>query len=495
MKTQRTKVNILKLSVYLYIMAVWILLVAGGDFCAAVSFFIPCDVPNGVMRYQKGILYETTKCSLWEAPEGIKSLTLLQGICDKTSYHKSFTFLQDISSKISYYNYKSPVISKEINKNINQNLSSATSTRYRYKKRFQETLLHYQNFASLYEPDFSTAVPGLEYTDILGESCNQMVPQGICIAGEYMLVTAYDNIGLYDKKKGGKNHKVNHSVIYILSNQNPQNRKLLTTIILPDINHVGGITFDGKNVWIAKSTDRQCSVISYNVIKDAAKSGKSSYKLERYDQNVPCGVVASFVTWHKGMLWVGTYSNCIKEKGNLRSYKVQKKETEQKEVFTLQKQDEIIIPNYANGAAFMEVEGKTYLAVSTSKGRYFDSKIYFYELLKDCLTEKNLYYNYNILKFPPMAEELVCHKGNMYFLFESSATCYSTLGYQRCNYPVDRICAVSTKKLLRKNQEGLYQKADFRKKELQRLVVLGDMYQEKKYWKKFVCLKVKSRLI
>lgn len=336
-----------------------------------------------------------------------------------------------------------------------------TSMDFRYEKKFQDTLSHYRSFGSLYQSQYSTAVPGLEVTDILGESCRQMVPQGICTAGDYMLVTAYDSGDFSGENIRGKRSP---SALYVLSNRNPQDRRLLTTIILPDINHVGGVAFDGENVWIAKSIDRQCSVISYERIKEAADSGKGSYKLQEYDQNVPCGVIASFVTWHDNKLWVGTYTNRISGKGWLRSFRVKKENTKQKEtagagqMFTLQKQDEVIIPGFANGAAFTELGGKTYLAVTASRGRFFDSRVYFYEVHKDSYTGKNVYYAYHSDRFPPMAEEMVCDGAFTYFLFESSATCYSTPAYRRCSYLVDRICAVSTWNLFRQNQGAGLQK-------------------------------------
>ncbi len=359
-------------------------------------------------------------------------------------------------------------------KNMEAELEPAfTSTGFRYEKRFQDTLSHYRSFGSLYQPQYSTAVPGLEATDILGESCRRMVPQGICTAGDYMLVTAYDSGDFSGKSSRGK---INPSVMYVLSNQNPQDRRLLTTIVLPDANHVGGVAFDGANVWIAKSTDRKCSVISYERIKEAADSGKSSVELLEYDQNVPCGVIASFVTWYDNKLWVGTYTNRISGKGWLRSFQVKKEKrqdaesgrdfTQQKkaagtdQIFTLQKQEEIVIPGFANGAAFAQLGGKTYLAVTTSRGRYFDSSVYYYEVSKDSLTGKNVYYSYRSDRFPPMAEEMICDGESTYFLFESSAACYSSPAYRRCSYPVDRICAVSTRKLFRRNQGASLQSAE-----------------------------------
>lgn len=344
-----------------------------------------------------------------------------------------------------------------------------TSTDYRYSDEFEDTLSHYRNFQSLYREEYSTAIPGLAATDIMGNVSTQMVPQGICIAGDYMLVTAYDNNG-------------GNSVVYVLSNEEPTNRQFLTTIVLPDANHVGGITYDGKRVWIAKSTTRKCSVIDYDIIKKAAESGENSYFLKSYTQNVTCGAVASFIAYHDGRIWVGTYSNLNSGMGTLRSFDIIEGEK-----LALVEQEEITIPGYANGVSFMENDGETYMAVSTSKGRYFHSEIYFYKVAKDIDGERNLYYNYGSGKFPPMAEELVCDGENTYLLFESSATCYSTEKYNRCSYPVDRICALSTAKLFQNQQGAAYGEV---KGGLQNIWMYGTenaTYQDPKhYWRMYV---------
>lgn len=358
----------------------------------------------------------------------------------------------------------------------------ASSMEFRYEEKFQDTLAHYGYFETLYQEEYASPVPGLESTDMLGETCSRMVPQGICTAGDYMLVTAYDTGEFY---RDGRNHnrleyRVNPSVLYVLSNQNPKKRELLTTIVLPDVNHVGGVAFDGENIWIAKSTSRQCSVISYDVIRQAAEEKKSSYKLEKYDQNVPCGVVASFVTWHNGKLWVGTYKNRTTGTGNLRSFQVDCENTEDGKVLSLKNTEDIQIPESANGAAFMELGGQTYLVVSTSKGRYLDSELYFYKVYQDIDTEKNLYYCYSSRKFPPMAEEVVWDGNQTYLLFESAAACYSTPKFQRCSYPVDRICGFSTARLLWQDQEAVVQQVIPVGKQICQQMVWDYVYQERK---------------
>ena len=124
---------------------------------------------------------------------------------------------------------------------------------FRYQEKFQDTLGRYRYFASLYQEENSVPVPGLRSTDILGNPCTQMVPQGICIAGDYMLVTAYDSGTPYQVKPGQRSRKVNKSVLYVLSNQGAGSRELLVTVVLPDINHVGGVALTGRTFGLQKA--------------------------------------------------------------------------------------------------------------------------------------------------------------------------------------------------------------------------------------------------
>ncbi len=305
-----------------------------------------------------------------------------------------------------------------------------TSTDYRFQKRFAGTIKRYGQFANLYREEYSTALPGLSYTSMGDIGSHHMVPQGICIAGDYMLITAYDN------------KKVEKSVVYVLSNRDASARGFLVTLILPDQNHVGGITFDGSNVWIAKSTSGYVSSLPYELIEEAAASGRDSYRVESYGQNLYCGVTASFVSYYNERLWVGTYRSSLSGTGTLNCYRLEQEE----DTTRLLWESAAEIPAYAQGIAFLEQENTTYALLSTSCGRYRDSKVYLYELKQDsgefALTQAAQY------RFPPMAEELATDGDYTYVVFESAASCYSNPGYGRCIYPVDRISALSNQELL-----------------------------------------------
>lgn len=338
-----------------------------------------------------------------------------------------------------------------------------TSTDYRCQKEFQGTLGKYWEFGKMYREEQSIAVPGLEYTGIGNSYSSHMVPQGICIAGDFMLISAYD------KGSGGK---VEPSVIYVLSNDT-EKRSFLTTVVLPDVNHVGGITFDGTYVWIAKSSTGYISGISYECLKQAAESGLNSVVLEDYCRQVFVGQRASFITYDDGRIWVGTYESGFGESGVLAGYRLEAAENgaaETKEesgagsepaacicseesrgnvepVKLAAKRERMYsIPSHAQGAAFLEQEGKRYLALTASYGRYWDSKVYLFEV--EGAEEDSPLLLAGVCRFPPMAEELVTDGSHIFFLFESAATPYRTENYRKCAYPVDRVCGVENRELL-----------------------------------------------
>lgn len=307
---------------------------------------------------------------------------------------------------------------------------SATTTSYRYDLAFSRTLMEYADFRNLYRADYSTAIPGLECTNLYASDSEQMVPQGLCIAGDYMLITAYDK------------SKEENSVLYVLSNEDAADRKLLTTIVLPDQNHVGGITFDGSSLWIAKSTTGYVSEIQYAHIDEAVASGEEVYFMEAYDSNIYCGVTASFVSYQDDRLWVGTSQSFFTKQGILSVFRMLRDEhgTELVREFTLD------IPKNTQGISFMNLDDRQYLLLDVSQGRFRDSFLYLYEsFVDDRKIELRCKRKYT---FPPMVEELVSDGDYTYCLFESAATCYSTDEYLKCKYPVDRICAISNQMLV-----------------------------------------------
>ena len=157
---------------------------------------------------------------------------------------------------------------------------------------------NYYNLAKHYPDLEETAEEVISLNDMLsisvgGEVCDTMVPQGLAFKDDMIFVTAYDGIDGYkgdlllhsyrkanrEKLAEEKDH-IPHNSVLIVMNRNT--REILTTIELPDKNHVGGIAIDDENLYIAKSMDRQISVISLDKIRAVS----SEYGLTYNNDNI-----------------------------------------------------------------------------------------------------------------------------------------------------------------------------------------------------------------
>ena len=202
---------------------------------------------------------------------------------------------------------------------------------------------------------------------------------------------------------------------------------------MPDKNHSGGIAFDGTCVWVAKSTSKKVKAISLIRIYEAALLG-GNYVLKNYDAVIDVDCTASFITAYNGSLWVGTFT----EKGNstLTEYKTEYSLLS----VTAEKGTVYTIPSKAQGAAFFTENDTTYLAVTSSYGRTLSSKLYLFTVADDGIKMVRK------LKAPAMLEEIDYDGGDIYSLFESAATEYSTKS-NKCLHPVDVVTVLKSSSL------------------------------------------------
>lgn len=284
---------------------------------------------------------------------------------------------------------------------------------------FKKLMNHYSDLGVIGEDMIS--LEDTLRTRVAGEICDTMVPQGLTQVDDMFLVTAYDGIEGYKKElklysydseykeklEAESHHKPHNSVIYAFDRDT---KKLLATLELEDRNHVGGITADDKNVYIAKSKDKKVSVIALDKIKEAAEAGRDAGNVARkisYDSELDCDSVASFITSRrdesgKWQLGIGTWS-LNAEESKMRLYDF----TSNGELSLNQ---EIPIQESANGAEFVRRDGQEYLLVSTSYGRQANSRLFVNEISngedgKLETTEKTS------VGLPPMAEEVVAYVG------------------------------------------------------------------------------------
>ncbi len=338
----------------------------------------------------------------------------------------------------------------------NSNLINATIHYYNgtpiqsvYPDEYNSAINKYPDFKRL-TTSFS-AVPGLKETIVTDAdknicySCNCMTPQGVCFAGDYLLISAYCSVETYkdnltanilsgnnsEKLSAEKNHSTHNSVIYVIDKNN---KILLTTLTLPDKNHVGGLAFDGSNVWVAKSSDKKVSALSLSDIQASVNTGEEGVAIN-YKNTFSCDHTASFVEYFDNKLWVGVFNE--EKSSYMYGFTLN---GDKENVSSLTEVASVAIPAKANGASFYSNDGNVGLIVNSSYGRKNDSVISLYDI-KSSLNQKNI--NANLMTsytFPTLAEEVVVDGDNIYMVFESATTTYCNVDGNKASSVVDRIC-------------------------------------------------------
>lgn len=211
-------------------------------------------------------------------------------------------------------NYKaaSKTVTVTINKKSVRSFNAADSIKnYSYPER-SRLCPDFSNYKKL--TDFSWSIvskyqmPGLAPTadddwtkDYI--QCNNLCPQGICMAGDYMLTTAYCMDGLHN------------SCIFVYSNKTGE---FLKTLVLKDQkSHVGGITYDDKtkNIWVCHSKkDKTTGMYSLERISytDLVKyaTGKKEYTTSSSTELHKIPTKPSTIAYNKldNCLWVAQFS-------------------------------------------------------------------------------------------------------------------------------------------------------------------------------------------
>lgn len=258
------------------------------------------------------------------------------------------------------------------------------------------------------------------------------IPQGVCSTGTYWLVTAYDANKQYP------------SVIYAID---PGEKKLVSTVLLPNKYHVGGIAFDGKRIWLTGDTSDKykgspfVQYISYDGFLDLADDSVAEITEDGISENIYIKNKPSFLECDGGKLWVGTYIGTKETKeGYVYGYTIN--DTEEGDILNTTLFS--VITAIDSSAQGMDIEGN-YLYVSSSyKGSMPMIKSSFitkYEISPAVNGASYLYVGDRELsrtEVPKMNEEIFIEDDLIHINFESSAS--------RWKNPVirtDRILAVS----------------------------------------------------
>ncbi len=329
----------------------------------------------------------------------------------------------------------------------------------------------------------SYALPGLELTNVNGRYCDAMVPQGICVTDEYVIVSAYcswngakglqrslqDNLSKGGNRQllgqldehgchaGGKTHD---SVLYVLDRDDGSYIKTLALKgfgALPGSgNHVGGIAFDGTYVWVATSKYKQSdTIMECRISLEDIKNASVAIRADQQSfyacsvKNTEDMSAASFNTFYNNYLWVGewaeagkgsTYGSACRLIGFPVSNGI------------LGRADKYIyLPLSVNGATFFEYGGEDCLALNVSTGRKDDSTLEIQKVIDDGYYRTKLETEtVRRINIPPMAEEMFVEDDTIWSVYEGGATIYSSVdGWsKRCSTTIDEVCEGSISALM-----------------------------------------------
>ena len=299
------------------------------------------------------------------------------------------------------------------------------------KVKKSRTYRTYKDFAKALVLKKSIVVPGIKHTNINGFGTETMVIQAIVDAGNYMLVSAYDS-------KGEEN-----SVIYVI---NRKTRKFVTLLVLPGKSHVGGMAYDGSNIWL--SNNKKVSAFKFAKVKEAVSSGQSSYNISFLTE---CSIAtkSSFITYNDGYLWIGEHIET--KNGKMCGYKIKNK----KKTPLLTNTYSMTVPSRTQDVLFMK-DGSIIFSrsnqISKAVSKYYISGLYKYKpTWKKKQNGKKVKIKSGTIKLgkrvgyinmPSMMEGISFKNKHLYVSFESASKVVSS-----CPYKMDRICALKLSKI------------------------------------------------
>lgn len=302
--------------------------------------------------------------------------------------------------------------------------TSTSAKNYKTTAKFKKSLAYknYKEFRKQAALGSSYVTPGLKTTNVGGMNTTHMVPQSVAFVENYLLISAYDLSGEQE------------SVIYIMDKKK---KSYITTLVLPHQGHVGGMAYDGDNIWISYGRKIQC--IKKQVVLDAAKSGKVYTEIYTFTTEAAMPDTASYVTYYKDRVWVGAYSETAQK--YMYGYSIANKTG----VPVLTQKNKILMPNRTQGVT-MASDGRMIISRSCQtrpSNRGFLCQLDVYKPTWK-LSKKSVKKNKRkkVIQMPPMNEGIVVNGTHTYLIFESSS-------FTECSAPVDRVMAFSTGKLIK----------------------------------------------
>lgn len=339
---------------------------------------------------------------------------------------KSLTQKETYYARVcAYRNVEGSILEGELSEIVSAKTKAVAATskkaeKYPTKAKFLKSPAYkkFKNMKNFMNYGKSFAIPGMINTNAAGFGCTTMVPQAICHAGSYLLISAYDYTG------------VEYSVIHIVSKAS---KSYIATLVLPNKAKVQGMAYDGKNIWVSKGKNAAC--FSYAKITAAANSGYAYKTLKKYKAVVPLNTKASYMGYYNDTLWVGAFSQ---SKSSMFGYRINNKDTTP----TLTETHTMQVPAKTQGITFKSdgtmLLSRSYRTNSEKSGYLSQIRTYQPTYTDEWKVTKNT--ALAVKKMPPMTEGIAVYGSYTYTLFSSSY-------YKSCVYPVDRVIALKTSKL------------------------------------------------
>lgn len=311
----------------------------------------------------------------------------------------------------------------------------------------------FEDYLSTLENGHSYIIPGIDKTNIRNEKvCSGMIPQGICVAGEYLIISAYDKSHMVTNNSSHRSKYKQKSVLYIMD---VDSKQYLTTITLNTKCHVGALAYnsDDEIIYVADSANGVVQRLSLDRIKACVDSGNDAEEdaLEFDDGAIDTmGHTPSFLAYYQEHLYVGQFARM--NRAELFS--------NQMVVFdrdgVLIEQDTITIPYYAQGVAFADWKEETYMLVSASYGRDKPAALYVY--LMESQEDGSMQRKRKVgeIACPNMSEDIDIQGDSLYTCYESASNFYrlSLDNNGESSNAVDRIMVSSFKKTIAKIVTG-----------------------------------------
>ncbi|MCH5268775.1 MAG: fibronectin type III domain-containing protein [Lachnospiraceae bacterium] len=278
----------------------------------------------------------------------------------------------------------------------------------------------YKKFGILKKANYtkSFAIPGTKTANVAGFNNKKMIPQGACVAGAYMLISAF--------AKNGEDE----SVIYILSRSS---KSYITTLVMPNKTKLNALAYDGENVWVTQG--KKVSYFSYENISKAVAAGSAFTELAAFDGTYDIATTGAYMAYRDNILWVGEYHASLTTK--MYGYELGKDASGKP---TLTQKLYMTMPTKTHAVSFDD-EGYMYVTrssqVRSSLSGYMSHVKTFKPdfaapTAKGCVKKGS---STKKVKMPPMAVGSMVYGQYLY-------TVFSGCKYTGCTYKVDRVIAV-----------------------------------------------------